>query len=295
VTLRQLEILRALLRHRTTVAAAEELALSQPAVSNALKTMETQLGFPLFDRINNRLHPTREALAIQQESDAIFALHGQLGLKLRNLRDSRSGHLGLVATPPLAYSLIPPALRSFLAPRPALHVSFDVRRYESVVDAVLNRVAELGFVLGFAHHPGIAARSLHHGEMVCVLAPDHPLAARRTITPADLDGHALIGLERGTRLGEAVRASFAARAVPFRASVEVRYCNTACVLAAARVGAAIVDPFSPLQGSHDDLVIRPFLPRTPCVASVLWSEAQPLSRLAQSFLGEIIAGTTQAA
>jgi DNA-binding transcriptional LysR family regulator len=48
MTLRQLETLRALIRHRTTVAAAKDLALSQPAVSNALKTMEAQAGVALF-------------------------------------------------------------------------------------------------------------------------------------------------------------------------------------------------------------------------------------------------------
>ena len=59
MTLRQLEILRAVIRHRTTVAAADELALSQPAISNALKAMEAQAGFALFERVNNRLFPTQ--------------------------------------------------------------------------------------------------------------------------------------------------------------------------------------------------------------------------------------------
>ena len=73
MNLRQLEILRAVIRHRTTVAAADELALSQPAVSNALKTMEAQAGFALFERVNNRLFPTAEAMALYKESEAIFA------------------------------------------------------------------------------------------------------------------------------------------------------------------------------------------------------------------------------
>ena len=78
MNLRQLEILRAVIRHRTTVAAADELALSQPAISNALKTMEAQAGFALFERVNNRLFPTSEAMALYKESEAIFALHAKL-------------------------------------------------------------------------------------------------------------------------------------------------------------------------------------------------------------------------
>lgn len=287
MTLRQLEILRALILCSTTVAAARELGMSQPAVSNALKAMEARAGFALFLRSNNRLFPTAEALDLQAEAETIFALHGRLEARVRDLRDGRSGHLRLVSTPPLGYSVIPPALGRFVAARPGVQVFFDVRRYEGVIDAVLGRVAELGFALGFSHQPGIAHRVLHTGAMVCVVAPGHPLAAKPVLSPADLAGLPLIGLERGTRLGEAVRASFEQAGVPYTATVEVRYCNTACVLAAAGVGVAVVDPFSPTQGGSHELAVRPFLPGTPAVAHVLWSESQPLSRLARAFLAEL--------
>src|SRR5919204_1339129 len=287
MNLRQLEILRAVIRHRTTVAAADELALSQPAVSNALKTMEAQGGFALFERVNNRLFPTAEAMALYKESEAIFALHARLENRVRDIRESRSGHLSIVSTPPVAYSIIPPAMSGFLHRRPQTRMFFDVRRYEGIIEGVTSRVAELGFVLGLSHHPGIAHEVVHSGEMVCVLPPKHPLAERPVISAADLVGLPFIGLERGTRLGEAVRESFALAGAPFQPTVEVRYCNTPCVLAAAGVGAAVVDPFSPRQNSGNSLVVRPFAPTTHAVAYMLWSEAEPLSRLAKAFLNEV--------
>jgi DNA-binding transcriptional LysR family regulator len=226
-------------------------------------------------------------MALYQESEAIFALHAKLENRVRDLRECRSGHLAIVATPPLAYSIIPPALSNFLRRRSETRVFFDVRRYEGIIEGVLSRVAELGFVLGLSHHPGIAHEVVYSGEMVCVLPPKHPLADRPVISASDLVGLPFIGLERGTRLGEAVRESFAQAGAPFQPSVEVRYCNTACVLAAAGVGAAVVDPFSPRQGGNHDLVIRPFTPKTSAVAYMLWSEAEPLSRLAKAFLDEV--------
>ena len=287
MNLRQLEILRALVRSRTTVAAAQDLGLSQPAVSNALKTMEAQVGFALFERVNNRLFPTTEALALYKEAEAIFALHANLESRVRDLRDSRSGHLRIVATPPLAYSVIPPALNRFLAARPKLQVYFDVRRYEGIIESIASRVTELGFALGLSSHSGIASEVVHRGEMVCVMPADHQLAALPAISPRDLAPFPFIALERGTRLGEAVRKSFELAGAPFRHTVEVRYCNTACVLAAAGVGVSVVDPFSPRLDGSNGLAIRPFTPQTPAVAYVLWSEAQPLSRLARAFLQEI--------
>ena len=251
-------------------------------ISNALKAMEAQAGFALFERVNNRLFPTTEAMALHKESDAIFALHAKLENRVRDLRESRAGHLSIVATPPLAYSIIPPAMSEFLQQRPQTRMFFDVRRYEGIIDGLLSRVAQLGFALGFSPHPGIAQEVVHTGEMVCVLPPNHVLADRPVISAADLVDLPFIGLERGTRLGEAVRDSFAKVGAPFQPTVEVRYCNTACVLAAAGVGAAVVDPFSPRQGGSNGLVVKPFTPKTPALAYILWLEAEPLSRLAKA-------------
>ncbi|MGJ5201870.1 LysR family transcriptional regulator [Bradyrhizobium sp. HKCCYLR20261] len=286
MNLRQLEILRAVIRHHTTVAAAEELALSQPAISNALKAMEAQAGFTLFERVNNRLFPTPEAMTLYEESEAIFTLHARLENRVRDLREQKTGHLSIVATPPLAYSIIPPTLSGFLRRRPQTRMFFDVRRYEGVIEGVLGNVAELGFALGLSDHPGIAHEVVHTGQMVCVMPPQHPLAERDVISARDLVGFPLIGLERGTRLGEAVRDSFREADADYQPTVEVRYCNTACVLASTGVGIAVVDPFSPRQGGHD-LVVRPFTPSTTVSAYVLWSEARPLSNLAKTFRNEV--------
>lgn len=287
MTLRQLELLRALIRHRTTVAAAKDLGLTQPAVSNALRTMEQQLGFALFHRLNNRLFPTDEARTLHEDGEAIFALHARLQGRVQEMQRGTGGRLSIVATPPLAYSLIPTALRRFLAVRPGTRVFLDVRRYEGVTEAVLTRMADLGFALGFSNQPGIGQQVIHTGEMVCALPPSHPLAGLGPLSPRDLAGTPMIGLERGTRLGEAVRASFERDQVPYVPAVEVRYCNTACVLAAAGVGVAVVDPFSPSQGVGN-LELRRFDPSTPVTAHAIWSEAQPLSRIGEVFLRLVV-------
>lgn len=287
MTLRQLEILRAIFRYRTTVAAARQLGLSQPAISNALKTMEAQAGFALFERINNRLFPTREAQELHLEAEAIFTRHDLFEAKLRDLKESRAGHLRIVATPPIGYGIIPNALKRFLARRPQVHVFFDVRRYEGVVDSVESNLVELGFALGLQAHVALETEAVFAADMVCVMPPGHPLARKTVVAASDLTPYPFIGLERGTRLGEAVRDAFNMAGTPFRCAVEVRYCNTACVLAQSGVGVAVVDPFSPTDGAKHDLVVRPFSPATRATAYAGWSKTRPLSRLAQAFLMEV--------
>ncbi|GBQ87585.1 LysR family transcriptional regulator [Acetobacter nitrogenifigens DSM 23921 = NBRC 105050] len=283
MNLRQIEILRAIIRYNTTVAAAKTLGLSQPAISNAIKTMEDQAGFVLFQRVNNRLYPTPEARLLAEDAEAIFEMHERLLNRIRDLRDSRAGRLRLVATPPLGYSVVVTAIRELQAQRPKIRTYFDVRRYEGVVSGVETNHAELGFILGFREQPGLASEVLFEGKMVCVMRPDHPLARKKVVEPGDLLAHRFIALERGTRLGEAIRDAFERADVPFDFATEVRYGNSACALAEADAGVAIVDPLT-ARGGRYDLVSRPFLPDIPVTASAIWAENRELSRLARFFL-----------
>ncbi|BCB21459.1 LysR family transcriptional regulator [Bosea sp. ANAM02] len=287
MNLRQIELLRAVVRCETTVRAAQELGLSQPAVSNAIKHLESQVGFPLFERVNNRLFPTAEARTLYEESEPIFTLHAALEARVQDIKENRAGHIRIIATPPLGYGVLPAALRNFLAKRPKVRISFDIRRFEHVLESVENGTAELGFVMGLDDDRGLEAETFFAGDMVCVMRPEHPLATKETITPEDLRAAPYIALEQGTRMGTIVRRAFAQADVPFRFSVEVRYCNTACVLAESGVGVAVVDPLSPVFSGHYDLAIRPFAPASEVRASAVRSRKRPISRAADAFLREV--------
>lgn len=287
MNLRQIELLRAVIRCETTVRAAQELGLSQPAVSNAIKHLESQIGFPLFERVNNRLFPTAEARSLYKDSEPIFALHAAFEARVQDIKENRAGHIRIIATPPLGYGVLPSALRNYLAKYPKVRISFDVRRFEHVLESVENGTAELGFVMGLDDDRGLDAETFFTGDMVCVMRPEHPLAGKPTITPEDLRDVPYIALEQGTRMGMIVRSAFAQAEVPFRFSVEVRYCNTACVLAESGVGVAVVDPLSPVFSAHYDLAIRPFTPASEVTASAVRSRKRPISRAAEAFLREV--------
>lgn len=296
MNLRQIELLRALIRCKTTVGAGEQLGLSQPAVSNALRQLEKQIGFPLFERINNRLFPTEEARMIFAESEPIFTQHSALAARVRDLKEHRTGHVRIMATPPLGYSAVPIALRTFLGRRPDVRVFFDVRRFENVLLALEEGEAELGFVMGLRKTPPtLESEILFEGEMVCVMRREHPLAGRSAIRPADLRGERMIALERGTRMGTLLREAFAEAQEPFAYAVEVRYANAACVLAENGVGVAVVDPLSAMYGHYPGLTALPFTPRTLVSASVVRSRKRSLSAPARAFLDDMRLAAQEAA
>lgn len=289
LNLRQLEIFREVIRCQTTVGAAQALAISQPAVSNAIRQIESQLGIPLFDRVGNRLVPTAEAQEVMRGSEPIFSLYRAFSQKLKDLRDTRTGSLRLLSTPALANALVPRALKSFLATRPDMHVFFDVRRTPGVVEGVETGFVDLGFSLSPQPRSGIEATPICSGQMVCVCPPDHPLADRSEVSAEDLAAWPLIGFEPGSPLGLALSRSFWTPALQQRVMVETRYSGTACLLAESGVGVAVVDSFAVVGGRYD-LVFRPLTPRVPLDAFALTSRSQPMKRVVRAFLSEVSAG-----
>jgi DNA-binding transcriptional LysR family regulator len=285
LNIRHLEVFEALMRCRTTVSAAEELGISQPAVSNAIKALEKQVGFALFERANRILRPTEDARLLLAEVEPVFAMLRSIETEIRDLRAARAGRLRLSSTPPLGHAALPEALRGFLADRPGVTVRYDVRRMETVLQSVESGAVDVGFALGIEEHRELEVIPLHRGAMVAVMPADHPLAKLDAVTPRDLSRHTLIGLE--TNLGALVRAAFAQEGVQHKARIEARYCHTACILAGAGIGVSVVDPYSAGKAEHLNVAFRPFLPAAPVVASAIVRSADELSKVAAAFIGTV--------
>jgi DNA-binding transcriptional LysR family regulator len=283
--LRQLEILRAVIRFETTMAAARSLGMSQPAVSNAIRLMESQLGFPLFERINNRLFPTDAARLIYDEAEPLFAIHAALADRVQDLRDEKVSRLRILSTPPLGHGVIPLVLDSFLRRHRRLRTFFDVRDLNEVIKGVESGSADIGFGLSLGAHPTLVSEVLAEGRMVCVCRRDNPIARLAVATPADLARTAFVALNGSTRMGAAVREAFRAAGQSFNFSVEVRYCHSACLMVAAGLGVSVVDRFSAEPPSHDGLAVIPFEPEIPSIAYAFWSNRKPLGDMARRFVG----------
>ncbi|MSU89129.1 LysR family transcriptional regulator [Rhodobacteraceae bacterium 2CG4] len=287
LSLRLLEIFGTMMLRQTTVDAAADLGISQPAVSLAIKQLEGQLGFQLFERRSRRLQPTEEARSLFAEIEPIFLQLRAVEGHVRDLRKGTAGKLRVIATPPLGHSVIPVVLRNFLAERPGVSVQYDVRRLEHVIEEVETGASELGVVLGLNSHPAVDVRVLRSDHMVALVHRDHALAGKRVLSPQDCAAHGHIGLDSASRLGLATQMSFEKAGVPYQPRVEVRYCHTAAVLANSGLGVAVVDSYTAGFLSHLELSVHAFAPEISVGACLLTRRDATLSRLAQGFVAEI--------
>src|SRR5690554_2456223 len=171
---------------RTTTGAARALQISQPAVSSAIKQLESQLELNLFDRVGNRIVPTEEAKILFRESESISLLARALDQTAVDLKEQRRGSLKIVATPQLGHTVLPTAISELLETGSKVKVSFDVRRSFNVVEIIQSGAADVGFAIALEKElsHSLNLMPIATVEMVCLVPLDHPLAKCVVVTPA---------------------------------------------------------------------------------------------------------------
>ncbi len=95
-TMRQLEALRAVVKHQTVTEAAKFMRLSQPAVSKLISNLEYETKLQLFERMKRRLVPTGEALILYEQAEEIFSGLREIARISGELRNQSSGRMNVV-------------------------------------------------------------------------------------------------------------------------------------------------------------------------------------------------------
>ena len=227
------------------------------------------------------------ALTLAISLDRIFDGVERVGRLLEDMRDTKVGMIQIAATPTLAENLLPPAVTAFKQTRPGVQITIHSMDNISVVNSVINEHVDFGLVLSPLAHFDAQLFELCSAELVCVVHPDNPLAARTQVTPKDLESYPLISFSRSLPLGMLVEKTFRDAGVPRRITMEVNQSSVACALDRAGAGVAIVDPFWLMENRDHGLVRLKVQPRTKVVAQVLMPKNSNLSRPTRILIAEL--------
>jgi len=284
-SIREYEVLRAVVTSGSVTAAAHRLGISQPAVSRTLAQLESNVGVTLFERRGGRLRPTAEALRLNDKLDRLFDALALLDGT--DPGDPASQPLRLAAPPTLGHRFVGGCMAGFMARVPGQMVSLEICTSNGLVSRLVDDTIDLGFTLAELTHSAMELIPFHKTRAVCVMAAGHPLARHAVITPEILHGQGLIALMRRhgvrTRLDH-VFAQAGARPVPV---AEVATGVTAVTLARSGIGVAVICPFPLLRPGDPTLAIRPFRPEFVYRASFAVSTLRPLSRQGRAFMRHV--------
>jgi DNA-binding transcriptional LysR family regulator len=178
LTLRQLQIFTAIARRGSTTAAAEQISLSQSAVSAAVKELEQSLGLELFDRVGKRLLLNDHGRAILPQAMDLLSNAESLELLCHG---NAPCQLRIGASLTIGNYLLPGLLAEFLREQgfdihettPPLKVV--VASTADIAGRVENYDVDIGLVEGMCNRPAIRSEPWLDDELVIVAAPGHPI------------------------------------------------------------------------------------------------------------------------
>ncbi len=274
MNLRQLEVLRAVMRARSTVGAARDLGMSQPAVSNAIKAAETNLGFALFRRENKRLIPTEEAHILMTEAEPLFLMKESITQIATRLKAGRRGSVRIVASSELSDSLLPTTLARFLNKYPRVEITLETLPVETLLEYVAIGACDVGFAMRPPHRHNLDFIDIADLDMVCAFNEGSCLVGHDHVTPADLRDLPLISTRGMAK--KLIEDAFLASSVPFVSAIDVRFMNIAANLSEQGLGVTFMDALTAAGKVRPKLRNAPFRPMiTIPLKAIVSNESSP--------------------
>ncbi len=263
--------------------AAEHLHLTQPAVSKRIAVLEGELTTRLFDRIGRRTLLTESGRTLLPRARAIVLAIEDTRRSLQNLAGEVGGRLSIGTSHHVGLHRLPPALRRFARAHP--QVSLDIRFMDSeqAHGAVLAGDLELAIVtLSPLAIPQLQRTPLWDDPLAFACAPEHPLARRKRVQPADLAQHPAVLPGEGTYTGRLIREAFEAHGLALPPAMTTNYLETLKMLASVGLGWSVL-PQTMLD--HELVELKPAGMHITRELGLIVHRDRSLSNAAGAFIG----------
>lgn len=284
LTLRQIEVIRAIMVAGTVNGAATLLNVSAPGISRVMKHAENQLGIRLFARRHGRFIPTPEAQSIFGQVDAVFQKVEDLQYAIDRLKKGVSGVFSFGSVPSISQYILPRVVRRLRGKFPELRMEINVLKIEEAINYLLLRKGEVVAMSYKIDHPGLLSLPLAVGSLVAIVPEGHELAQSKEVSLATLATFPLIGIDQNDPYGRIMASVFRERGLDFDLTIQARFAQTVYALVRQGLGVAIIDEFSVFSRDLPGVVRLPISEPTPFRTYAVVSADEPLSIFAEHLI-----------
>src|SRR3569833_1624070 len=209
-TFRQLKIFETVARHLSFSRAAEELHLTQPAVSTQVSKLEDHAGVPLFEQLGKKIYLTAAGEEMLQFCKAVMLQIQNVEEAMAQCKGVSGGTLNVGVISAGDY-FFPRLLVQFANENPGISFNLTVHNREELLHQLADILTEMAVLL----RPPVKIDSLNEAftphPKVIVASPDHPLAGHKQITPSALATERIIAREKGTDTQLSMQEAFSVR------------------------------------------------------------------------------------
>jgi DNA-binding transcriptional LysR family regulator len=236
----RLSVFRAVARQQSFSRAADDLYLSQPAVSKHIRQLEAELGVRLFQRLGNRVELTDAGRILLDYAQRVSVLTEEVRHVLAELEGLQRGHLRVGASTTAGLYLLPEVLARFQKKYPGMEATLTIANSADIMRRVLGGEVELGFVGAPAEAPGLQARPFTEDQIVLIVPAGHRLLQHRTFSKEIFAEETLIMREAGSSTRQIVETHLAQLGAKPGRVMEMSGCEAAKRAVAAGLGVAFI-------------------------------------------------------
>jgi DNA-binding transcriptional LysR family regulator len=240
MTFEQLRIFIAVAEREHLTRAAEAIGLTPSAVSSAIKALEAFYNVELFHRVGRSIELSEAGRVFLGEAKATLARVRNAELILGELGGLRRGELTVYASLTIASYWLPPILMQFKQLFPGVEVTVEIGNTRVVARAVLEGLADVGFIEGEIDEPALSVKSVVSDKLLVVTGPAHPFADGRQLTAKDIgSGTAWVLREQGSGTRSAFEAAVEKLGIdPASLDIRLELPSNEALVTAARAGGA---------------------------------------------------------
>lgn len=257
ITLRQVEVIRAVMLRGTIAGAAEHLGVSAPGISRLIKHTEESLGIRLFERRAGLFMPSVEADAVFDQIREVYKGVENLQSALDSLQKGKDVGLAFASAPSVAQFLAARAIGQVRKRYPDLFIDINILKIEETLDYLLLERGEFVIMSSAIENPGIESRLLASADFVAILPSGHPLTEKHTVSVHDLVACPLIGVDPDDPYGGRIARLFTDEGLEINHSMRGRFSQTVVSLVRHGLGVAVIDRFSVAEKVLPGFVRRP--------------------------------------
>jgi DNA-binding transcriptional LysR family regulator len=289
LTLRQIEVIRAIMIAGTVNGAAQLLNVSSPGVSRTMKHTESVLGIRLFAWHRGRFIPTQEAREIFGQINQVFQKVEDLEYCIGQLTRGSSSVFSFASVPSISQNIMPAAVKRLRERYPELKMKIDVLKIEEAVNYLLLKKGELVAMSYKISHAALISHPLTVAKLVAIVPEAHELARRKTVSLEDLIAYPLVGIDPEDPFGRIIASAFRDNGYDYQLSIQARFAHTVHSLVRHGLGVAVIDEFSVSAHELPGIVRVAISEPTSLTTCALVHADEPLSIFAEeliSLLGE---------
>ena len=223
-------------KHRNYTRAAEEVFLTQPAVSRQMRQLEEELGVRLFEQIGKTLHLTDAGETLAVEAEKLLGAIERTAEAVRSHRSAERGSIRIGASTTPGFYLLPDLLGQFHRRFPKVALHYTVENSLRIEQMLVRNELDLGFVGASLSSRELELKPLVEDEIVCFTSPSHRLAKVRRIAPSSLEEEMWIIREKGSATRLLFEDWLLSRKGAIRKSIELTCPETCKALVRAGIG-----------------------------------------------------------